>query len=209
MDELRALLKRKAVFHCSPCSGATDSRDFELVHTLRAPVPDEEIPDWMPPSLRSVLVQIGALELFQPEEYAPDGFRLFTPDECDANLGLFLRTIQRAAEYLDDDELNKDAEAEQWSKSLRPIGEVIESGDLFAIDTVNRQSDGECPVMFLDHEYYFGGWLDPEDTEVVASSVIELLSTILKDPLPYLASCWRGNDPNRQWFPDSVSFADG
>lgn len=208
MDEIKALLKRRAVFHCSPRGGELGSRDFEIVHSVRAPVSEEELQDWMPPSHRSVLIEFGALELFQPEEHGPDGFRLFTPAECNESLALFLQTIENAAELLDEDELNQSVEAENWSKNLRPIGEVVESGDLFAIDTMNRRKNGECPVVFLDHEYYFGGWLDPEDTEVVAASVLELLVTILKDPLPYLDACWAGNDPNQQWFPDSVTFPD-
>ena len=195
MDQIRALLSRPAVFHCSPRGSELGSRDFEIVHSVRAPIPAAELPDWMPPSLRSVLAEFGALELFQPGKNAPDGFRLFTPAECEKSLTLFLETIEDAAESLDHDELNQSVEARSWSQSLRPIGEIMGSGDLFAIDTANRKSDGECPVVFLDHEYYFGGWLDPEDTEVLADNVRSLLVTILEDPLPYLASCWTGNDP--------------
>ena len=208
MNDLSALLGRRAVFHCSPRGGDLGSRDFEIVHSVKSPIPEEELPDWMPPSLRTVLSEFGALALFQPEESWPDGFRLFAPAECDESFKLFLQSVEDASEHLDEDESNQSAEAENWSRNLRPIGEVVESADLFAIDTMNRREDGECPVVFLDHEYYFGGWLDPEDTEILAASVSELLETILKDPLPFLDACWTGNDPNQQWFPDSVTFFD-
>ena len=206
MDEIRELLGRSSVFHCTPRGGDSGTRDFELTHSADTPVSADYLLDWMPPSLRMLLGEFGALRLFQPEENSPDGFRLFNPSECEDNLCLFLKTMEEAAELLDDDELNQNIVAEKWSKNLRPIGEVVESADLFAIDTTNRLEDGECPVVFLDHEYYFGGWLDPEDTEVVAGDIVELVATILQDPLPYLASSWTGSDPDRQWFPEAVTF---
>ena len=206
MDEIRDLLRRTAVFHCTPRGGGSETRDFEVVHSASNRIAEAELPDWMPPSLQSVLSEFGAVELFKPAHDVPDGFRLFAPAECDASLEQFLETIEEAADFLEDDDLNDLESAEQWSKQLRPIGEVMASGDLFAIDTLNRTDDGECPIVFLDHEYYFGGWLDPDDTDVVAANAVELLTKVLSDPLPYLASHWTGGDPYRQWFPDSVSF---
>lgn len=208
MNDIRQLLKRPAVFHCTPRGGGIENRDIEVVHSSSRPLRSGDLPAWMPPSLQSVLSEFGALALFQPGNSSHDGFRLLNPAECDEALSLFLETIEDASNFLDEGELNRDEGVAQWNKNLRPIAELVESGDLFAIDMTNRDSEGECPVIFLDHEYYFGGFLDPDDVDRVANNVIELLAKILEDPLPFIASTWTGGDPNQQWFPESVSFGE-
>ena len=83
----------------------------------------------------------------------------------------------------------------------------MNSGDKFALDTYHRNESGECPIIFLDHEAYYGGYWGPDAIEPVASDAIDLLTNILDDPLKYLASHWIGGDYTDQWYPDSASIA--
>ena len=205
MERIRRLIADKVVFHCRPRAGGFSSRDFEIVHTLDKPGEPYDYPDWMPPSMQTVLSEFGAMRLFQPSEGTDDGFRLFSPDECLRSLLLFRESLRNASEVIESDDIELTDEDVAWIAGLCPIAEVMASGDYFAIDTENARADGECPVVYLDHELYFAGSLQREEADVVADDVIQLIEKVLDDPLEYLASYWTGGDPYDQWFPESIS----
>ena len=208
MESIERLLKRRVRFECTPRGSGANTRHFDTVHTSEPMPPDYDYPDWAPPSLVEVLRRYGALNLFRPSKDIADGFRLFTIDECLQELLLFRQTLKQAEDYLQDDH-RQDPDAEtEWIEGLCPIAEIVESGDRFAIDTKNRRDDGECDVLFLDHELYYGGYLEEGEFEKVADSVTELIEKILTDPLRYLDATWGAFDPYDQWFPESITVLD-
>ena len=123
--------------------------------------------------MRSVLVEFGLLRLFQPADGVDDGIRLFSVDECLYQLALFRKTIKDAREIVGHDEEYDSEDYEAWIAGLCPVAEIMQSGDLFAIDTENEREDRECRVVFLDHEEYFGGYVDPAEIEVVGQDFVE------------------------------------
>lgn len=205
MSELEELLKQKVTFHCSRRGGGKEKRDFQIVHSLGFPLETDNIPDWVTPSLLSIYNKWNGLRIFQPSHEAEDGFRLFAINEVNEEL-IRLREI-----FEDNIELYKEetdfTDLENWLTRLVPIAEIMCSGDVFVLDTYNKNTDGECPVLFLDHEAYYGGCCDPEVAEKQAENVTEFLIKVLKDPLKFVAAHWVGDDFNEQWYPDSVSIA--
>ena len=207
LDEIRRLLDRRATFHCKHRGGGFQTRDFLLAHTIERIPSSTEFPDWLPASMHRVLSESGTMVLFHPEDLPEEGFRLFSADECVLHRALFRKTIEEARQMLGDAGADDPARQETWMNGLCPIAEVMASGDYFAIDTESARGQEECPIIYLDHEYYFSGWLDSEEVEIVASDVVELVKIVLKDPLKYLDAHWTGGDPYDQWFPESVSFS--
>lgn len=205
MTELPALLNRKVIFHCVSRGMRTDKKDFAIVHTLAEPLDSNTIAAWVTPSLLSIYKQWHGLRLFQPEHAADDGFRLFNMDEV-------AEEQKELQEILDENrgmyKENSDFEnLDAWLDGLIPIAEVVASGDKYALDTVHKNAQGECPIRFLNHEAYYGDCCDPETMVVVANDAIELLVKVLTDPLRYVASHWVGGDMAEQWYPESFTIA--
>ncbi len=205
LDRIDDLLRVRTVFHCTPRGSGFAKKDFEIVHVMGNPVDRTDIPEWMPNSLVTILSKYGAAHLFQSSDDSPEGFRLYSPTECRDELARFRESMEMGASYADAGDADDYEIDTDWINGLQPIAEVVESGHYFALDTRNRGRDGECPIVFLDHEYYFSGFLEIDDADVVAQTATELLVKILEDPLHYLASHWLGSDLHNQWFPDSVS----
>jgi hypothetical protein len=44
MNELRKLLQKKVIFHCSPRGASKGSSDFEVIHTINPPLENRECP---------------------------------------------------------------------------------------------------------------------------------------------------------------------
>lgn len=208
LGSIEEMLARKVVFRCSPRGGGSETRDIPVTHSGYALDECAKLPGWLPRSLRAILNGFGVLRLFHPEHDVNDGFRLFSPEDYPKELELFRSVFENAAPYMDEDDLAIARDNASWVNGLRPIGEVVESGDIFVLDTGNAGNNGECPVMFLDHEMYYAGFIEPDDDDVVAQDVVELISRILNDPLEFLDATWTGGDPGVKWFPDSVIWPD-
>lgn len=70
-----------------------------------------------------------------------------------------------------------------------------------------RYESGECPVIYLKHEVYYGDVCELDEMKIKATDTFDLLKCILNEPLKYVASYWIGGDHSEQWFPESVSFS--
>ncbi len=207
MESLKKLVDRKYVFHCTPRGGESGDRDFEVVNTPGRALTTGYMPGWVPPSLKSIYEEWNGLRLFEPEPGSIDGFRLFELDTCAVHLRQLREIFEnRRSWYREESSLDAD-QLDRWLDGLVPIAEVLASGDVYALDTVNRATDGECPVYFLDHEYYYGRDCDPDSMDVIAASVSAFLGDVLQDPLKHVAAHWTGNDPDRQWYPDSCTIS--
>ncbi len=208
MEALKKLVNRQYIFHCTPRGQGTGGKDFEVINTPGHALTGGYIPGWVPPSLKSIYQEWNGLRLFEPGARSLDGFRLFELDTCAVQLRK-LREIfnSRRSWYREESSLDPD-ELDRWLDGLVPIAEVLASGDVFVLDTVNRNGDGECPVYYLDHEYYYGRDCDPESMEIVADNITEFLTGVLENPLKFVAANWTGGDPYDQWFPESCSISD-
>ena len=206
MDKINELLKRKAIFHCRPRgapSGKGDHKDFDVIHTLSEPL-NSPLPDWATPTLLSIYEKWNGLELFQPAKDEEDGFRLFSVEDCAQELNELREILE---ENFEECEMESEYEhLEEWLDGLIPIAEIMSSGNKFALDTFRKNDSGEAPIVFLDHEVYYGGACDPDDLEIVADNAVELLQKVLTNPLDYVASHWTGPE-KRQWYPEAVTFA--
>lgn len=207
MNALKKLVNRKYVFHCNPRGQSSGDKDFNVINTPGPPLTTGYIPGWVPPSLKSVYEEWNGLRLFEPEAGSIDGFRLFELDTCAVHLRA-LREIfaDRRQSYAEESTLEP-AELDRWLDGLVPIGEIMSSGDVFALDTTNRSDDGECPVYHLDHEYYYSRDCDPESMEIVATNITDFLTDILENPLQFIAADWIGGDIYDQWYPESCTIS--
>ena len=207
LEALRTSMDRKYVFHCTPRGGEAGERDFELLNTRGRPLTGGYLPGWVPPSLKAIYLEWDGLRLFESEPGSLDGFRLFEFNTCAVRLRMLREVFaDRRSWYQEESSLDAD-QLNAWLDGLVPIAEILASGDVYALDTVNPDGDGECPVYFLDHEYYYGRDCDPESMEVVAGTAVELIEDVLKNPLKHVAADWCGNDPDRQWYPDSCTIS--
>ena len=205
MSDLAELMNRKVIFHCSRRGGKEGEKDFTVVHSLSEPLNIDLVPEWVTPSLLTIYKQWNGLKLFQPYQEVHEGFKLFNLDEVSAELSELREIIEDNIELY---KKNSDfKELDRWLYGLIPIAEIMSSGNKFALDTFNKDETGECPIVYLNHEAYYGDVCDPSVAKVKASDAIDLLKRILNEPLKYLASGWVGGDDNEQWYPKSVSFA--
>lgn len=204
MSELTKLIYRMVTFHCSRRGGNEGRKDFEVVHSLSEPLASEQIPAWVTPSLLETYKYSNGLKLFLPSPDANEGFKLYSVDEVSKALNELKDIIE---ENLEDYEENSDFEnLELWLNGLIPIAEIMSSGDVFALDTYHKDESGECPIVYLNHEAYYGDVCDPSTAKVKATDTKDLLKSILNEPLKYLASGWVGGNYEEQWYPESVSF---
>lgn len=205
MESLKKLVNRRYVFHCTSRSGESVERDFEVLNTPGRALTSGYMPGWVPPSLRAIYREWNGLRLFEPHDGSHEGFRLFELDTCAVQLRQ-LREIfdSRRSGYHEDSSLDP-VELDRWLDGLVPVAETMASGDLFALDTANSNAEGECPVYFLDHEYFFGGDCDPESMKIVAENLHYLLEDVLEHPLKFVAAHWIGGDPYDQWYPASCT----
>jgi len=205
MESLRKLVNRRYVFHCIPRGGDSGERDFEVFNTPGRALTSGYVPGWVPPSLKSIYKEWNGIRLFEPEPGSFDGFRLFELDTCAMQLRQLREIFEgRRSWYHEESQLDP-VELDRWLDGLVPIAEIIASGDVFVLDTANRNADGECSVYFLDHEYYYGRDCDPEGMKIVAGNLQELLEDVLEHPLKFVAANWTGNDPDGQWYPASCT----
>lgn len=207
IEALGNLIDQKYVFHCTPRGGETGARDFEVLNTRGRPLTGGYVPGWVPRSLKAIYREWDGLRLFESEPDSLDGFRLFEFNDCAVHLRMLREVFaERRGCYQEESSLDAN-ELITWLDGLVPIGEILASGDVYVLDTANPDDDGECPVYFLDHEHYYGGNCDPECMDIVAPTVVGLLEDVLEDPLKHVAGNWCGNDPERQWFPDSCTIS--
>jgi len=205
MDSLEGLLKRRVIFHCKRRGGGEEKKDIEIVHSFAAPLPRNKAPNWSTPSLRNIYERWNGLKLFQPAHDNDDGFRLFSADEVEDEL---IELRETFSENLDSyQEESEFGDLEAWLNGLIPIAEIMCSGDKFALDTYHHNGNGECPIIFLDHEAYYGGCCDPESMEEVSENALALIENVLTEPLKYIASHWVGGGFDDQWYPESISIA--
>ena len=205
METLEDLLSRRVIFHCKRRGGRDGKKDFEVVHSFSNHLSQELMPKWSTPSLKLIYERWNGFRLFQPNEEVDDGFRFFSLDEAKDELLELKEVFAENLEWYEEETEFEDLEA--WLDGLIPIAEIMCSGDKFALDTYHRNDEGECPIIFLDHEGYYGGCCDPESMDKVAENPISLVEKILKDPLKYISSHWTGGNFNEQWYPESTSIA--
>ena len=205
MDEALEQLSQKIMFHCSRRDGMDGEKNIEVVHTFSEPLNIDPIPEWVTPSLLMIYKQWHGLSFFQPayETEVENGFRLFNINEVQEernNLDKIFK--QNIAQYSGNSNFK---DLDKWLEWLVPIGEVMSSGDKFVLDVYHRNKEGECPILFLDHEAYFGDCCDPDVMSVIAPDAMSFLKMMLKNPLKYLAPHWVGGNYNEQWYPDAMT----
>jgi len=207
MESLKKLVDRKYVFHCTSLSRDTGERDFEVCNTPGRALTSGYVPGWVPPSLKAIYREWNGVRLFEPHDGSHEGFRLFELDTCAVQLRQ-LREIfdSRRSFYHEESPLNP-VELDRWLDGLVPIAEIMASGDVFVLDTANRDAEGECSVYFLDHDYYYGRDCDPESMKIVSQNLMDLLEDVLENPLKFVAAHWIGGDPYDQWYPDSCTIS--
>jgi hypothetical protein len=205
MNDLDVLIRRKVTFHCSRRGGEKGMKDFKVVHSLSEPLSTDKIPDWVTPSLLSIYKRWNGLKLFQPGAEVDEGFKLFSLDEVSGELNDLREIIEENIDLYEENSDFKDLDL--WLNGLIPIAEIMSSGNKFALDTYHKDETGECPIVYLNHEAYYGDVCDPSVAKVKAINANDLLKLILNEPLKYLASGWVGGNDKEQWYPESISYA--
>ncbi len=203
MNAVTELLKRKTIFHCKRRGHAEGTRDFEVVHTLADPAPHYYIPEWATPSLKPIYERWNGFKLFQPSHDVDEGFKFFSLFEIVDQLDMLEETFTDNLDAYK--EGTKFDDLEEWLNGLIPIAEIMCSGDKYVLDTFHKNENGECPILFLDHEYYYGGSCDPEITARIAENAVELIEDVINNPLQHIASHWLGGNRKQQWYPESIT----
>ncbi|BBB62610.1 hypothetical protein UNDKW_4337 [Undibacterium sp. KW1] len=195
-DEVKAvlsILKNPPHMLCISEEGATE-QIHQAVHQFGTKLPARRLATWMPPSMKELFKNFNGANLFRPNDEAEAGFIFFDLEE------ITQEQIDLQDEFSDDAESSdNDAEELAWMAGLIPIAAPFCSGDRFALDTYNRRSDGECPVIFIGHEMRHGGPLLPSDVDEVAVSYLTFFSIVVNDPLAYITKGWTDEVSNRRW----------
>ena len=203
MRKILDLIDRNVTFHCVARGDGEETCDFKVGHSFGELTQSSDIPAWAPPSLASIYEKWNGLTLFHSTFDANEGFRLFSIAEASLELARLQEIFSENQTLYEE---NSDFESlDSWLKGLLPIGEIMCSGDKFALDTLHKNENGECNVLFLDHEAYYGDCCSPEFMNIVADSAVGLLERILSDPLSFIASHWVGGDWQKQWYANSTS----
>ena len=180
MNDLIELLNRKVIFHCIRRRGSEmGEKDFVVVHSLAKPLNTDRVPEWITPSLLLIYMQWHGLNLFQPGENVEEGFKLFNLDEVSTELNELRNIIDENRESYRENTNFK--EIDQWLDGLVPIGEIMCSGNKFALDTFHRYESGECPIIYLNHEAYYGDVCEPDEMKIKATDTFDLLKRILNN----------------------------
>lgn len=207
LDELSTLLNRPATFRCHSHGPSDRSIDVAVDHILEPGIDSEEIPNSWPPSLRRILQWHNGMTLFLDSlgGQFENGFRFYSVAEAVAELGHLQQALQSGREQ--SIELEDHPKSQAWLDGLMPIGASLMSADYVVIDTLRRRSDGECPVIMLDHEAYFVGCGLPSSHVELATNVISFLAWLVKDPIDLMVGHWRHcTADHQQWYPVAVSF---
>jgi len=146
------------------------------------------------------------VNLFRPSVDSYSGFVFYNTDEV-AQETLDLQEIFGEQKEAYREESNFD-QLDEWLAGLIPIAAPICSGDRYVLDTFNRRANGECSILFLNHEYYYSGICSPYDVDEFATTCIDLLGIILKNPIKYVGGNWTDSDANNRWQVDSAKLGD-
>ncbi len=174
--------------------GESTEQLYQTVHQFGDKLPARKLAKWMPPSMKELFKNFNGANLFRPTDEANAGFIFFDLEE------IAQEKIDLQDEFSDDTESGDyDAEELAWMAGLIPIAAPFYSGDRYALDTYNRRSDDECPVIFIGHEMRHGGPLLPSDVDEVAVSYLAFFSIVLNDPLAYITKGWSDEVSGRHW----------
>lgn len=207
--DITDLLERKAIFHCSPCNGDSDSIAIEPTHVFDIPLVDvpEDFLVFLPSSLTDILRKHDGISLFYEDgpNGSESGLRIFSCRE----IALETARLQKwFSENLPSFEGNSEqANLGEWLEGLSPVAAPHCSGNLIVLDYGPADQVGEPAVYFLDHEYYFAHRCDLETAKFLAPDFRTFLLDFLSDPLPLLSRDWRHYDADQgQWCVEDVTF---
>jgi hypothetical protein len=208
------VLRRRYVFQCMEAGVRlrdNDRRSIEVrVHHLMEP-PSEKRHEWAPPTLESLYRTANGGAMF-----CPDGTSLA---KLGANYGILfwsaenvMAKSQQFREWVRDDLQHCDLTADELAEAKERISALLSigsdcGGDAIVLDTSRRDSNGECPVLVLDHEISLAAVLGADDEPRCWSNVLELLIALDQETLPFVTS-WRYYDHDGpQYFVSSVEHA--
>ena len=92
--------------------------------------------------------------------------------------------------------------ANPWYQGFVPIAAPLCSGDLFVLDTFHATEGQEPQVLFLDHEFYYSGFLEEDDIDQHWPSFTLFLQNFAENPANFISSTWRilGDDDSMNQF---------
>ena len=192
------MLKHPPGMRCVAVGESTEQL-YQGVHQFGGKLPARRMGKWMPPSMKELFKNFNGANLFRPTDEANAGFVFFDLEE------IAQEQIDLQDEFNDDPEFaDLDAEEQACLAGLIPIAAPFYSGDRYALDTYRCRQDGECPVIFLDHELAYGGLFSPEGDHVIAASYLEFFTAVLSDPMSYITKGWRDEVTGQHWHAEEL-----
>ncbi len=195
---IEQLLDAEVVLRCQSIERVDAFQDITVIHSHNGRIGEGiQLPVWTTPSLRLVYRNFSGLRLFHQPGEENYGIRLFHIEQVDAE-----KADLRDAFDMFIDRYRKEysgSDLDTWLKGLIPIAEYPETGDRFCLDMTFANEAGECPVRFLDHEEYYGGFCDSDHTEIVAEDCLDMLVKWLTIPPARFLSGWQGVANGEFW----------
>lgn len=217
-ERAKAFFARSGVFVCEPCEADNGTFDAGIRHILGESASSADITTLektigrsLTPSHRQLLLTWNGAVLFT--QYKPVkqtvGVSFYKSTELpEAHATVVAQNEEALRELLHDPDpavvKSIQDDLENWLPNLLVIGEELMSDNYIVLDYNQASADGECPVVFLDHELTFMG---SQDREVIASSVADFFDKIMTNPVGFLndtLSCitrYEDGKTEEQWIP--------
>lgn len=219
MKDLLVRITRPAKIECRACDKKDTRRPvIPARHALVAPAAEGILKGVPSEEYRTFLSIANGARFFHTDDHehqmTKNGLRILGTAGSPKARSRLLDTLRESMEQDSDDFGSMCAETgvdlAAWYEGFHPVAVPEASGDVIVLDTYSVVSGAEPEVLFLDHEYYYGGLIEPELVELRWKSFRAFITDFADDPIRLLLSNWRYCDggPMHQFVPNRIAYDD-
>lgn len=203
IEQVLLRFKKNIKIKCLDCKTSNEERIAEAKNILNPPSKGDINALPISDSHKELLKTHNGMTLFY-KEYELDGItqesgiKIYSAEEIISETNALLLFI-KSKTYIDNS-----AVTESWVYNIVAIGEPLNSGDKYIIDTT-KPIDNDYEIKFLDHEFFFGDHLSQSDLQMLGNNIIDFLKKLTTDPIPLLERNWRHYETYlSQWYPYEI-----
>jgi hypothetical protein len=217
MNEILDRIRRATMIECRSCNpDDRRRRSVPALHTLEAPAPADALRDIPSAEYRAFLRLANGARFFHTDDYDgqmfSNGLRVFGIEESVQTRWELLDLLRQGADSRPDEfsdlQRSADVDLQLWYEGFVPVAAPESSGDVIVLDTFRASPGAEPLILFLDHEYYYGGPIEPQYVDWQWQSFAVFLRDFAANPVRLLESNWRiyEGDGINQFYPDRVTY---